>query len=32
MFWNYALVFLVAMLPVAELRLAVPMSVGMGIP
>ena len=32
MFWNYALVFLVAMVPVAELRLAVPMAVGMGIP
>ena len=32
MFWNYVMVFFVAMVPLVELRLAVPMAVGMGIP
>ena len=32
MFWKYVMVFWVAMVPLVELRLAVPMAVGMGIP
>ena len=32
MFWNFVLVFLVSMVPVIELRGAVPIGVGMGLP